>query len=225
MNEENSAKTADSPMGEKDKINDLLDSIENAQANLLKAKTIISEMGPDELKRVAEKAREVGAVEQQKTQKIVEGVFNGQNMVGPEGEVYTVPANYASKSKLVEGDILKLTIARDGSFVYKQIGPVERKRVIGTLVRDDETGEFMAVTNGDSYKLILASVTYYKGDPGDKVVALVPREGGSKWAAVENIIKAGEEMPPELEGGADAGLETGAGAELDLGADFQLSDK
>ncbi|MBU0732442.1 hypothetical protein KKC88_06215 [Patescibacteria group bacterium] len=202
----------------KDKINDLLQSIENAQANLLKAKTLIEGMGPDELREVAEKAREVGNIEQNKTQKIVEGVFNGQNMIGPEGEIYTVPANYASKSKLVEGDILKLTISKDGSFVYKQIGPVERSRVTGSLVRDDESGEFKAVAGSDSYKLILASVTYYKGEPGDKVVVLIPKEGGSKWAAVENIIKEGEEIPAEL-------LENGADAELGLGMDFQLEDK
>ena len=58
--------------------------------------------------------------------KIIEGQFDGQNMIGPDGKVYPVPANYASKSKLVEGDTLKLTIAQDGSFIYKQIGPVER---------------------------------------------------------------------------------------------------
>jgi hypothetical protein len=39
--------------------------------------------------------------------KIIEGVFDGQNMVGSDGKTYPVPANYASKSKLVQGDILK----------------------------------------------------------------------------------------------------------------------
>ena len=37
-----------------------------------------------------------------------------------------MPAN----QKLVEGDILKLTIADDGTFIYKQIGPIERKQII-----------------------------------------------------------------------------------------------
>ncbi len=69
--------------------------------------------------------------------KVVEGVFDGQKMAGPDGKEYPVPANYASKSKLVEGDILKLTIADDGSFIYKQIGPTERKQIIGTLVQHD----------------------------------------------------------------------------------------
>ena len=49
--------------------------------------------------------------------KIIEGVFDGQTMIGPDGKNYPVPANYASKSKLVEGDILKLTINDDGGFI------------------------------------------------------------------------------------------------------------
>jgi hypothetical protein len=65
--------------------------------------------------------------------KIIEGVFDGQVMIGPDGKSYPVPANYASKSKLVEGDILKLTIADDGGFIYKQIGPIPRRQIIGTL--------------------------------------------------------------------------------------------
>ena len=36
--------------------------------------------------------------------KIIEGIFDGQIMIGPDGKNYPVPANYASKSKLVEGD-------------------------------------------------------------------------------------------------------------------------
>ena len=46
--------------------------------------------------------------------KIIEGVFDGQIMIGPDGKNYPVPANYASKSKLGEGDILKLTIGDNG---------------------------------------------------------------------------------------------------------------
>ena len=70
--------------------------------------------------------------------KIIEGIFDGQIMIGPDGKNYPVPANYASKSKLVEGDIMKLTITEDGKFLYKQIGPVERKTVIGNLTHHDD---------------------------------------------------------------------------------------
>lgn len=121
-------------------------------------------------------------------ERVVEGVFSGEAMVGPDGETYSVPPNYASKSKLVEGDLLKLTISPSGSFIYKQISPVERKRVVGELVYDQTAGQFNAFAEGRSYKLLTAAVTFYKGKSGDEVVILVPEDGQSSWAAVENII-------------------------------------
>lgn len=121
--------------------------------------------------------------------KIIEGEFDGQNMVGPDGKQYSVPANYASKSKLVEGDVLKLTITRDGSFIYKQIGPIDRQRLIGQLTRDEVTSEYKVTAEGRTYKVLLASVTYFKGEPGDEVVVLVPTGREARWAAVENVIK------------------------------------
>ncbi len=125
---------------------------------------------------------------QQEEGRIIEGVFDGENMIGPDGKQYSVPANYASKSKLVEGDILKLTITPKGTFIYKQIGPIERNRVIATL-KQTENGSFVASSDDREWKLITASVTYYKGRDGDEIVILIPQVGESKWAAVENIVK------------------------------------
>ncbi|MFA6391217.1 MAG: hypothetical protein WCW66_00500 [Patescibacteria group bacterium] len=137
-----------------------------------------------------QKARSVGSVDH--NGRVVEGVFDGLNMVGPDGKQYNVPANYASKSKLVEGDVLKLTISNDGSFVFKQIGPVERKRLIGMLTQEESTGEYQVLANGKNYKVLLASITYFKGEVGDEVVILVPTNKQTEWAAVENIVKGGE---------------------------------
>lgn len=175
----------DSPEALED-IHRLIEDIEGQLAHL---KQKVSELGPVEHNRFArEKAEDFGSNDGN----VTEGVFDGQNMVGPDGKIYTIPANYASKSKLVEGDIMKLTIRDDGTFIYKQIGPVERKRMTGTLVRT-ENGSYKAVSKaGRSYKLLTASVTYYRGDPSDVVVMLVPQDGQSNWAAVENIV-------PELE--------------------------
>jgi len=121
-------------------------------------------------------------------EKILEGVFDGEHMIGQDGKEYAVPPNYASKSKLVEGDIMKLTITRKGSFIYKQIKALERKRLIGEIATDSATGHWIGVAEGRPYKLITASVTFYKGKPGDEVVLLVPENGESLWAAVENIV-------------------------------------
>jgi hypothetical protein len=121
--------------------------------------------------------------------KIVEGVFDGQHMIGADGKQYLVPPNYASKSKLVEGDILKLTIAPNGTFLFKQIGPIERKRVMGMLLRDDHTGDWKVAAESKKFNILTASVTFFKGSPGDDAVVLIPKSAPSKWAAVENIIR------------------------------------
>lgn len=116
--------------------------------------------------------------------KVIEGIFDGQMMIGPDGKNYPVPANYASKSKLVEGDTLKLTISDDGSFIYKQIGPVERRQIIGTLITKD--GSFFVEANGREYRILLASVTYFKIRVGDQVTIIIPENNAdAHWAAVE----------------------------------------
>ena len=120
--------------------------------------------------------------------KIIEGVFDGENMIGPDGKQYTVPANYASKSKLVEGDILKLTITGNGTFVYKQIGPIDRVRIVG-IIEQDANGSFFVSSDGRKWRILTASVTYYKGNNEDEAVILVPKNGDSKWAALENVVR------------------------------------
>lgn len=120
-------------------------------------------------------------------ERIIEGVFNGEKMVGADGKEYSIPPNYASKSKLVEGDMLKLTITHNGSFMFKQIGPIERKNLIGELMAIDD--QFGVLVDGKIYKVLKASISFYKGKSGDEVVILVPKDGDSDWGAVDNIIK------------------------------------
>jgi len=127
--------------------------------------------------------------------RVVEGVFDGMGMVGGDGKGYLVPPNYASKSKLVEGDMLKLTIGGRGNFIYKQIGPIERQRIIGTLAYDQETAQYLVVAGGRSWKVLKASITYFKADAGDEAVILAPKNAPSKWAAVENVIKKNLAQP------------------------------
>jgi len=139
------------------------------------------------------------------SERILEGLFNGQHMIDAGGKVYTVPANYASKSKLVEGDRMKLTITPDGKFMYKQIAPVPRKRIVGTLIKDPLTKEFQASAEGNVYHILIASITYFKGEEGDEIVLLVPQDHPAKWAAVENIIHS---KPPSFSQAPDASAAT-----------------
>lgn len=119
--------------------------------------------------------------------KVIEGVFDGQNMIGSDSKTYPVPANYASKSKLVQGDILKLTVADDGAFMYKQIGPIPRKQLVGILQLKD--GHYFVIIGTKSYRVLLASVTYFKAKPGDQVSINVPEDDANvEWAALEAAL-------------------------------------
>ena len=149
----------------------LLQMLESAEKNIQSGKQLLREMmggkpAPVAPLGIAEKVKTLSI---SGTGKVIEGVFDGQNMMGPDGKKYPVPANYASKSKLVEGDVLKLTIADDGSFIYKQIGPVERVKKIGIL-SVEANGEYRVETSGKSYKVLLASLTYFKAEPGDETI-------------------------------------------------------
>ena len=121
--------------------------------------------------------------------RVLEGVFDGLSMVGADGQIYTVPPNYASKSRLVEGDILKLTIKSDGMHIFKQIAPVERRRIVGTLGQEDVVDQFVVTTADGVYNVLAASISFFKAVPGDEVVLLVPASGKSRCGAVESVMK------------------------------------
>lgn len=154
--------------------------IQDAETNLAAANELL-------LSLVGEDLKSTGVVKEESLGKVIEGVFDGQNMVGSDAKTYPVPANYASKSKLVQGDILKLTIADDGVFLYKQIGPVPRKQVVGTLKL--EGGHYFVEVNDKNYRVLLASVTYFKAKPGDQVSVNIPEDdANSEWAALEAAL-------------------------------------
>lgn len=184
----------------------LAQMIDSADKSIQSAKQLLRELmgGPAtkaNLTALAEKAQVLTVSE---GGKIIEGVFDGQNMIGPDKKQYPVPANYASKSKLVEGDVLKLTISEDGSFIYKQIGPVERKKMLGMLMVDDK-GDFKVLAEGKPYKILLASLTYFKAEAGDEVTIVAPKDSPTEWAAVENVIKKGAGSHTDMEMGDGTG--------------------
>lgn len=154
--------------------------IVEAETNLGAAKELLNSL-------VGEDDDIVNTAREEQLGKVIEGVFDGQNMVGSDAKTYPVPANYASKSKLVQGDILKLTIADDGAFLYKQIGPIPRKQVVGTLVQRE--GHYFVEVGKLSYRVLLASVTYFKAKPGDQISVSVPADDDKvEWAAIEAAL-------------------------------------
>lgn len=156
--------------------------IENAERNITAAKQILLQLDGDNSRK---------SLKESEISQIIEGTFNGEKMIGLDGKTYPVPPNYASKSKLVEGDLLKLTITEDGTFLYKQISPTDRRKLIGTIITDNK-GKFYVYSEGKKYKVLLASLTYFKAKEGDEVTLVVPKEKISKWAAIETVLDASE---------------------------------
>ena len=82
---------------------------------------------------------------------------------------------------------MKLTITPEGKFLYKQIGPVERKTVIGTLTHHDD--KYFVEVAGREYEVLYASVTYFRLQEGSQVAVIIPANNdNATWAAVEAAI-------------------------------------
>lgn len=154
--------------------------IQEAETSLAAAKELLISV-------IGEDSSLTAKIQDEPIGKIIEGVFDGQSMVGSDGKTYPISANYSSKSKLVQGDILKLTIADDGTFLYKQIGPVARVQKVGQLVL--ENGQYFVVIDKHKYRVLLASVTYFKIKPGDQVSVDLPADNlDAEWASLEAAL-------------------------------------
>ena len=173
-----------------EKIALALEMLESAEASVRSAKQILAEVagvkGSVRKKDLEAALSDLNNPVAIGADKIIEGVFDGEKMVGSDKNEYAIPANYASKSKLVPGDLMKLTIKADGTFLYKQIAPIGRRHVIGTLTYDN--GKYKVLAEGKLYNVLLASVTYFKGEVGDKVSLILPVNQDVDWGAIDSVI-------------------------------------
>ena len=182
------------------KIALLKEMLDSAESSIRSAKQILSDLSTSNGKNQYEElAKDLDGNNENEfeneSDKIIEGVFDGQNMIDSDSKTYPVPANYSSKSKLIPGDILKLKIRENGQFQYKQISPVERKRVIGLLTYED--GQYKVLAEGKAYKVLLASVTYFRAEVGDQITLIVPALEDSEWGAIENVMPKEEREAKE----------------------------
>lgn len=170
------------------------EAIETAETALGLAKQLLGEGGDIKITKSSKSYSEKAAgLSSSGEGRVIEGVFDGQNMVDKKGAVHPVPANYASKSKLVPGDVLKLTVTDEGKFLYKQIGPVERRTVIGPLVNNN--GQYQVLADGKAYNVLLASVTYFRAAVGDEVTLIIPMGEDTQWGAIEAVLPKFDEKP------------------------------
>jgi len=177
-------------MKDQDIILKLNHSIQSAKSSLdavAKWTELLAEKNGVDSDLIKEKAKQLDIEDfSTEEEQIVEGIFDGQNMVGPDGSQYPVPTNYASKSKLVQGDKLKLTIKPNGAFIYKQIELIPRKLLIGHLILDGS--QYKILCDDKTYSVLYASVTFFRAHVGDRMTIIVPENEEGDWAAIENVL-------------------------------------
>lgn len=121
-----------------------------------------------------------------------EGVFDGQYLIAQDGRKTEVPSNYAAKSKLVYGDILKV-FTDSGRQIFKQIDRVERKTVEGVLTKKE--GKWYLLTDIGTYKISDASAEYHKAGLNDRASALIPAQNPKvPFASLERVFNEKREF-------------------------------
>ena len=173
--------------------------MQDIDSDIKRAKLVLSKLerfDPSDFSTLAVDAQTEEAIGEDKLQtytdedaQVVEWTFDGYFMIGADQKKYPVPLNYASKTKLVPGDILKLKILSDGKFIYKLIRPIERQHVRAILSKTDDN-KFIAITDDSkTYFLNQAAVTFFKGKSGDELYVVINADGSWWFAAIEAIIK------------------------------------
>jgi hypothetical protein len=178
------------------KIQTIFSLIEIAESNLKNAKTLLAQMLEDHGDKITSSINLNSPVrtskEEDVAREVVEGYFDGENMIGDNGRTYIVPQNYASKTQLVVGDRMKwiLTTNRE---VFKLIQPVERQKVEGEFCNNDEN--FYVKVDGIDHpiRILKASATFAMKTQslktGDIVSVLIPLDTKAHWGAFLSIVR------------------------------------
>jgi len=173
----------------KKRIAAIRDFIDTAEKSLKNAKKLLKDIIDEEnINLDAEFTPETKWLNKYESgqSKIIEWVFTGEEMIGADNNHYPVPVNYASKSKLVQWDKMKLTIDQNGKMLYKQIKQIEREIKTGLLTQDK--GRYQVVADGTPYDVLTAAVTHFKAEIGDNVSVLIPAWKEATFGAIETVI-------------------------------------
>ncbi len=181
---------------EKEILSSILEIINTIEKDIIRIKTILKKIQHGEKiepENIEINKNELSSYEEDNL-KIIEGVFDWYFFIWPHNKKIPVPLNYASKSKLIPWDKLKLTIFSDGKLIYKLIKPAPRKNLKATVSKIDDN-KYIAITDDwKTYKLNLAAVTYFKVKPWDEITIITNSEGKWEYAAIEWVINRLDEL-------------------------------
>ncbi len=130
----------------------------------------------------------------------IEGTFDGAFLVPAEGEKVEVPVAYASKTRILYGDTVKM-YDDNGEKKFKVMVKQPRKRLNAMATKRDN--KWYALTGLGAYKISDSFAEFNKMGLDDQLTILVP-EGNLlvPFAAIEEVIKPAE--APKVAGKPEA---------------------
>jgi hypothetical protein len=185
------------------KITQILNLIEIANSNLQNARNLLSEIATDSGIKISSESKTPGITssDEDNALEVVEGYFDGENMIGDNGQIYIVPPNYASKTQLVIGDRMKWILTKERE-IYKLILAAPRERVTGTFAIEGENYVVLVDKYPNPIKILKASATYAMKNlglsQGDDVAITVPKDTTPTWGAFTTVLKG---QPEQIETG------------------------
>ncbi|MBC7472622.1 MAG: hypothetical protein H7196_05200 [candidate division SR1 bacterium] len=177
------------------KIASILNLIEIAESNLKTSRNLLAQLAVEmggkgsytDYKQPANLS-----TDEDSALEVVEGYFDGESMIGDNGQMYVVPPNYASKTQLVLGDRMKWILTKDRE-VYKLIQAAPRERVTGTFTIEGDNYLVLIDKFPTPVKILKASATYAMKNLGlqigDEVAITVPKDTTPLWGAFNTVIK------------------------------------
>jgi hypothetical protein len=184
------------------KVQSILSLIEIAENNLHNAKTLLAQILDEKgaSPNTESTYKNISSDESQAIE-VVEGYFDGEGMMGDNGQNYTVPQNYASKTQLVIGDRMKWMLTPDRE-IYKLIGQAARERIIGTFSMEGDSFVVITEQHPKPVKILKASATFAMKNLGlnfgDEVVIIVPKGVTPTWGAFSSVVKTLSESEKNL---------------------------
>lgn len=180
------------------KLETILSLVQVAENNLKNAQKLLVQLITEKGGKVdlSQQIKTPGMIskEEEGSMQVQEGYFDGENMVGDNGQIYQVPQNYASKTQLVVGDRMKWILTGDRE-VFKLIQPASRQRVTGTFNIEGENFVVLVDEFSSPIKILKASATYAMKNlglmPGDEVAIYIPKDVVPTWGAFISVVKSG----------------------------------
>jgi hypothetical protein len=115
------------------------------------------------------------------------GEFDGTNIVCGDGSVIVVNPNYASRSLLVDGDVLSATF-ENGRMIYKQLSLADREMKEGHISYDPLGRAVFVANDGKEYNMIAAMQAYHETANGMEEGTSVIAQCGRRICAILSIV-------------------------------------